>query len=80
MSFHDHSRVEPGRFSKSTKSRPAIAGPWPTYRQFRDLPERDRWVLYGSAKAYREALEGQGLAMSESYDDFIRRVTEELNI
>lgn len=53
-----------------------ISGPWPS----RDLPERDRWVLYGSAKAYREALELQGLVMSESYDEFIKRVTAELEI
>ncbi|MGV8567243.1 MAG: hypothetical protein ACWA7E_04340 [Pseudomonas asiatica] len=57
-----------------------ISGPWPSYAGFRDLPERDRWVLYGSAKAYREALELQGLVMSESYDEFIKRVTAELEI
>lgn len=57
-----------------------IAGPWPTYGNFRTLPERERWVLYGSAKAYREALERQGFEMAETYDAFIRRVTEELDI
>jgi len=57
-----------------------IAGPWPSYSQFRGLPERDRWVLYGSAKAYREALENQGLVMAETYDAFIRRVTGELEL
>lgn len=57
-----------------------ISGPWPSYAGFRDLPERDRGVLYGSAKAYREALELQGLVMSESYDAFVRRVTEELDL
>ncbi|MFV3285390.1 hypothetical protein ACNFCI_15255, partial [Pseudomonas sp. NY15356] len=41
-----------------------ISGPWPSYAAFRNLPERERWVLYGSAKAYREALELQGLVMS----------------
>lgn len=59
---------------------PVIAGPWPSYQQFRHLPERERWVLYGSAKAYREALEGQGFVMAETYGDFIKRVTEELDI
>lgn len=59
---------------------PAIAGPWPSYAQFKHLPERQRWVLYGSAKAYRDALELQGLAMAESYDAFIKRVTQELDI
>lgn len=59
---------------------PAIAGPWPSYAQFKDLPERQRWVLYGSAKAYRDALELQGLVMAEPYDAFIARVTKELDI
>ncbi|RJX81284.1 hypothetical protein [Pseudomonas sp. LS-2] len=59
---------------------PAIAGPWPSYAQFKDLPERQRWVLYGSAKAYRDALQLQGLAMAESYDAFIKRVCAELDI
>ncbi|WP_085600359.1 hypothetical protein [Pseudomonas sp. B10(2017)] len=57
-----------------------INGPWPTYSQFKGLPERERWVLYGSAKAYREALELQGFQMAESYDQFVRRVTAELEI
>lgn len=57
-----------------------IAGPWPSYSQFRGLPDRDRWVLYGSAKAYRQALEDQGLVMAEGYDAFIRRVCAELEI
>jgi hypothetical protein len=57
-----------------------IAGPWPSYSQFRGLPERDRWVLYGSAKAYRQALEDQGVVMAEGYDAFIRRVCAELEI
>lgn len=80
MSLERRDQIGIGHSQAGSLDRQAIAGPWPTYRQFRDLPERDRWVLYGSAKAYRYALEDQGLVMSESYDDFIRRVTEELNI
>jgi hypothetical protein len=57
-----------------------IAGPWPSYATFKGLPERERWVLYGSAKAYREALENQGLVMAEGYDVFIRRVCQELDL
>ena len=57
-----------------------IAGPWPSYAAFKGLPERDRWVLYGSAKAYRQALEDQGVVMAEGYDAFIRRVCAELEI
>lgn len=66
----------------SAEKRPAsvIAGPWPSYASFKNLPERERWVLYGSAKAYREALEDQGLIMAEVYDDFVRRVTGELEL
>lgn len=59
---------------------PVIAGPWPSYSQFRSLPEQQRWVLYGSAKAYRFALEEQGIRMAEGYDAFIRRVVDELEI
>lgn len=59
---------------------PIIVGPWPSYAQFKNLPERDRWVLYGSAKAYRDALEWRGLGMAESYEAFVKRVTEELDI
>lgn len=36
--------------------------------------------MYGSAKAYREALENQGFVMAEQYDQFIRRVTGELDL
>lgn len=61
-------------------SAPVIVGPWPSYAQFKNLPERDRWVLYGSAKAYRDALELQGLAMAESYGAFIKRVCAELDL
>lgn len=57
-----------------------IAGPWPSYANFRNLPERERWVLYGSAKAYRQALEDQGFVMAESYDAFIKRVTDEMEL
>ena len=69
------------RTSSAEKGPPSvIAGPWPSYASFRSLPERERWVLYGSAKAYREALEDQGLIMAEGYDDFVRRVTGELEL
>lgn len=70
----------PGRITTGPNGQPVIAGPWPSYKQFRDWPERKRWELYGSAKAYRAALEDQGIAMAEPYDTFIRRVCEELNV
>ncbi|MFU3019966.1 hypothetical protein ACM7NY_21915 [Pseudomonas aeruginosa] len=74
------SQPKPGRITTSPNGRPVIAGPWPSCRQFRDLPERERWVLYGHAKACRGALEDQGFLMAEGYHDFVKRVTEELDI
>lgn len=57
-----------------------VAGPWPSYRQFRALPDRERWVVYGTAKRHRQDMEDRGIEMSESYDEFIKRVTDELEI
>lgn len=57
-----------------------VAGPWPNYSNCRHLPERERWEIYGLAKAGRMALEDRGVVMTEGYDDFIRRVTRELNL
>ncbi|MGC7027501.1 hypothetical protein ACP0KI_04770 [Pseudomonas aeruginosa] len=71
---------KPGRITTRPNGHPVIAGPWPSYRQFRDLPERERWVLYGHAKACRGALEDQGFLMAEGCHDFVKRVTEELDI
>jgi hypothetical protein len=65
---------------QSARTAPIIVGPWPSYAHFKHLPERERWVLYGSAKAYREALEAQGFVMSEAYRDFVARVTRELDL
>lgn len=65
---------------QDARAAPVIVGPWPTYAHFKDLPERERWKMYGSAKAYREALENQGFVMAEAYHDFISRVTRELNV
>lgn len=57
-----------------------INGPWPTYTQFKGLPERERWTIYELAKAGRRAMEDSGLEMAESYDEFVKRVTAELEI
>lgn len=59
---------------------PVIVGPWPSYAAFAELPEQKRWVMYSGAKAHREMLEQAGFVMSESYDDFVRRVCRELNL
>lgn len=57
-----------------------ITGPWPTYTQFKGLPERQRWTIYELAKAGRRAMENNGFEMAESYDAFVHRVTEELEL
>lgn len=57
-----------------------VAGPWPNYSNCRHLPERDRWEVYGLAKAGRAVLEDRGIIMDEPYDQFIARVTQELDI
>lgn len=57
-----------------------INGPWPTYSQFKGFPERERWTIYELAKVGREAMEDSGFEMAESYDAFVRRVTEELDL
>ena len=57
-----------------------VAGPWPNYSNCRHLPERDRWEVYAMAKASRGALEDRGVVMIEAYDDFVARVTRELNV
>ncbi|MCE0973613.1 hypothetical protein [Pseudomonas putida] len=57
-----------------------INGPWPAYSQFKSLPERERWTIYELAKAGRRAMEDNGFEMTESYDAFVRRVTEELDL
>lgn len=57
-----------------------IVGPWPSYTAFADLPEQKRWMMYSGAKAHREMLEQAGFVMAEAYDDFVRRVTRELDI
>lgn len=57
-----------------------ISGPWPTYSQFRGLPERERWTLYELAKAGRRYLEDKGFVIDEPYDAFVHRVCEELQL
>lgn len=59
---------------------PVVAGPWPSYAQYRDLPERDRWAMYDFAKQQREDMQAAGFQFSETYDPFVRRVTDELEL
>lgn len=57
-----------------------VAGPWPSYEHYRNLPERDRWAMYGFAKQQREDMQAAGFQFSETYDQFVRRVIDELEI
>ncbi|MFV7464307.1 hypothetical protein [Pseudomonas shirazica] len=57
-----------------------INGPWPTYIQFKGFPERERWTIYELAKAGRMKKEDQGIVSSETYDAFVPRITEELEL
>jgi hypothetical protein len=72
--------INPHTHPQDARTAPVIVGPWPSYAAFADLPERERWVMHGCAKAHREMLEQAGFVMSESYDDFVTRVTRELDI
>lgn len=72
--------TNPHAHPQDAHAAPVIVGPWPSYVSFADLPERERWKMYSGAKAHREMLEKAGFVMSEAYDDFVRRVTRELNV
>jgi hypothetical protein len=52
----------------------------PTYSRYRRLPEQERWEIYGQAKRERDAMQLSGAQLSETYDQFVRRVTAELEI
>lgn len=79
MSTH---QPHPGRITTGHNGQggAVISGPWPSYKQFRDLRESERLLMYRHAKLNRAALEAAGFSMAEPYDDFVKRVTEELNI
>jgi hypothetical protein len=72
--------LNPNAPPQEPRQAPVVVGPWPTYGQFKLLPEQQRRTLYGSAKAYRAALETAGFVISESYDHFVKRVTRELDL
>ncbi len=59
---------------------PVLAEPPPNYTNCLHLPECERWTIYELAKEGRLALADRGVVMSESYDDFIARVTRELSL
>ena len=50
------------------------------YHVYRQRPEQERWKLYQQAKKERAEREAAGIASIETYDQFIARVTRELEI
>ena len=75
----EQSPLQSGQVQPIARAR-TIAGPWPSYAGFTHLPDRERWLLYESAKRNRYELETQGFEMAEQYDAFVQRVTRELDI
>ncbi|MND52943.1 hypothetical protein D3C76_103390 [compost metagenome] len=53
---------------------------YPSYANFRHLPEAERWGIYELAKSGWLAKQEQGHVMPEPYDAFVRRVCEELQL
>ncbi|RYY87750.1 MAG: hypothetical protein EOO15_10925 [Chitinophagaceae bacterium] len=53
---------------------------WPTYRAMQGQPESTRWQFYEFAKRLRAELEGHGCLFTEGYDQFVRRITQELDL
>lgn len=72
--------IATGNLPHAPTTAEVVAGPWPCYSNCSHLTERERWEIYGLAKAGRVALEDRGVAMTESYDAFIARVTRELDL
>lgn len=72
--------LNPNAPPQEARTAPVIAGPWPSYTNCRHLPERERWTIYETAKAGRLALQDRGIAMTEAYENFVRRVCRELDL
>ena len=66
--------------SNFNETRKPLAGSEPSYRSFRHLPEPVRWQWYENAKRIRRGREAAGVEMTETYDEFIARVTRELEL
>jgi len=83
QAFLERLAIDPDVLAAATEpapSEPLVMCPWPSYVGARHLPERERWAVYSTAKAYRAALEEQSVAMAEPYDQFVQRITAELEI
>lgn len=53
---------------------------WPTCDLSKLFPEAARWQSYEWAKQQRAFLEQHGWSFEEPYDEFVRRITWELNL
>ncbi|WP_286751276.1 hypothetical protein [Pseudomonas sp. UBA2522] len=51
---------------------------WPCCDLFKLFPEEARWQFYEWVKQQRTFLEQHGWIFEESYDEYVRRVAEEL--
>lgn len=53
---------------------------WPCCDLFKLFPEEARWQFYEWVKQQRAFLEKHGWIFEEAYDQYVRRVTEELDL
>ncbi|WP_430491861.1 hypothetical protein [Pseudomonas fulva] len=53
---------------------------WPCCDLFKLFPEEARWQFYEWVKQQRTFLEQHGWIFEESYDEYVRRVAEELDL
>lgn len=53
---------------------------WPCCDLFKLFPEEARWQFYEWVKQQRAFLEQHGWIFEESYDQYVRRVCEELQL
>lgn len=65
---------------QTPQDRKPIAGSEPNYSSFRNQPEHIRWQWYEHAKQVRKGQQSAGVEMTETYDQFIDRITRELEI
>lgn len=66
--------------SQKPSGRSVFAGSRLNYTAFKGLAERARWTIYELAKEGRESMEVEGLVMGESFDQFVVRVSRELDL
>lgn len=57
-----------------------IPAGFPTYGAMQEQPESARWYFYEFAKQLRAELQRHGCLFAEPYDQYVRRVCEELQL